>query len=66
MGGLVGAIFLKRWLMLAGVLLIVGSVFLPPDSVSRLVVAIVGICLVLAQIPLTVRSARRKRPPPSP
>jgi fumarate reductase subunit D len=60
MGGLVGAILLRRWLMLVGLLLIVGALFLPRHSVFRFVVTIFGICLVLLQIPLTVRAARRR------
>ncbi len=66
MGWLVGGILQRRWLTLAGVVLIVGSAFLPHRSAWALVVGAFGIGLILAQIPLAVRSERRKRQPTPP
>jgi hypothetical protein len=64
MGWLVGAILQKRWLTLAGVVLIVGSVFLPRHTALPVGVGVLGLCLMLAQIPLMIRAERRKRQAP--
>jgi len=54
----------RRWLMLAGFVVLLLSVLLPWHSSIRLVGGSLGIVLMLVQIPLTIRAELRKRKAP--